>query len=30
MNESFCFFFQEEALFFFVAKNQETFIPDIL
>jgi hypothetical protein len=26
LNESFCFFFQKEALFFFVKKNQKTFI----
>jgi len=26
MNESFCFFFQKEALFFFEKKNQKTFI----
>jgi hypothetical protein len=27
-NESFCFFFQKEALFFFKKKNQKTFLPD--
>jgi hypothetical protein len=26
MSESFCFFFQKEALFFFEKKNQKTFI----
>jgi hypothetical protein len=26
MNESFCFFLQKEALFFFEKKNQKTFI----
>jgi hypothetical protein len=26
MDESFCFFFQKEALFFFEKKNQKTFI----